>query len=369
MRRYMVRLLGVVMCLLVLLIPWAGAEDSLEAQQRASLDTSGLEEAAPDSLDGVGALDLTNLGEGLEKLKESLVGGLQEILASSVRSAGALVLIVLFCSLAESVGESAGGMSPQAVRLAGAGGVALVALSDMHSLIGLGRETIQSLSDFTTVLVPTMTMASVASGSVTSAPVRQAVTLLFSNVLTRLISRVLLPMTYAYAAGCVASAALEGNRLQPLCKLLRWCIVTVLTGLLLIYTGYLAIAGSVATSADAATLKAAHLAISGMIPVVGGILSDATEAVFSGASILRNSVGIFGVVGVLGFCAVPFLRLGIQFLLYKLAAALSAVVSDHPAARLIQELGNVFALVMGMAGTCALVTLFSLISTISAVMP
>ena len=99
-------------------------------------------------------------------------------------------------------------------------------------------------------------------------------------------------------------------------------------------------AGSVASSADAATLKAAHLAISGMIPVVGGILSDATEAVFSGASLLRNSVGIFGVVGVLGFCALPFLRLGIQFLLYKLVAALSATLSDHPAARLIQDPGQ-----------------------------
>lgn len=368
MRRKTVWLLGVVL-LLALLVPWARAEDSLEEQQRASLDTSSLEEAAPDSLDGVGALELTDLGQGLERLKESVLGGMRDIFISSVRSAGALLLIVLFCSLAGSVGESAGGMSAQAVHLAGAGGVALVALGDMNSLIGLGRETIQSLADFTTVLIPTMTMASVASGNVTSAPVRQAVTLLFSNFLTRLISRVLLPMTYAYAAGCVASAALENARLQPLCKLLRWCIVTVLTAILMAYTGYLAIAGSVSSAADATALKAAHLAISGMIPVVGGILSDATEAVFSGASVLRNSVGIFGVVGVLGFCAVPFLRLGIQFLLYKLSAALSATLSDHPAARLIQDLSSVFALVMGMAGACALITLLSLISTISAVMP
>lgn len=71
----------------------------------------------------------------------------------------------------------------------------------------------------------------------------------------------------------------------------------------------------------------------------------------------------------MGFCAVPFVRLGVQFLVYKLAAALSATISDHPASHLIQDLGNVFALVMGMTGTCALVTLLCLISTISAVMP
>ena len=369
MRRGMARRLLTVVVLLALLIPWAGAEDSLEEQQRDSLDTSSLEEAAPDNLEGVGALELTDLEQGLETLKESVLGGLRDILLFSVRSAGLLLLIVLFCSLAESVGESAGGMSHQAVRRAGAGGVALVALSDMNSLIGLGRETIQSLSTFTTVLIPTMTMASVASGSVAAAPVRQAVTLLFSNFLTRIISSVLLPMTYAYAAGCVASAALEGARLQPLCKLLRWCVISALTIILLGYTGYLAVAGGVSATADATAMKAANLAISGMIPVVGGILSDATEAVFSGAAILRNSIGLFGVVGVLGFCAVPFVRLGVQFLVYKLAAALSATISDHPASHLIQDLGNVFALVMGMTGTCALVTLLCLISTISAVMP
>ena len=55
--------------------------------------------------------------------------------------------------------------------------------------------------------------------------------------------------------------------------------------------------------------------------------------------------------------------------MYKLTAALSGALSDHPAARLIQELGSVFALVMGMAGACALVTLLALISTITAVTP
>lgn len=162
---------------------------------------------------------------------------------------------------------------------------------------------------------------------------------------------------------------MDGGRLQSLCRLLRWTITTVLTAAVLCYTGYLTIVGSAASAADATAMKAAQMAVSGMVPVVGGILSSATESVFAGASVLRNSIGLFGVLGVLGFCAVPFLRLGVQFLVYKLTAALSGALSDHPAARLIQELGSVFALVMGMAGACALVTLLALISTITAVTP
>lgn len=358
-----------VLCAALLCLAGRAWGEELEELQRSSVDAAALEEAAPDSLEGIGVFDIDGLSQGLELLREEAAAGIRGILLASVRSGALLLLIVFFCSMAEAVSGAAGGMSHQSIRIAGAGGVALVALSDMSSLIGLGRKTIEQLSAFTTILLPTMTTAAVAGGAAASAPVRQAATLLFSNLLTRLISSVLLPMTYAYAAGCVASAALDTPRIQPLCKLLRWGIVTGLTGILLVYTGYITVAGTVASAADATAVKAAQLAISGMIPVVGGILSDATEAVFSGAALLRNSIGLFGMVGVLGFCAVPFLRLGIQFLLYKLVAALSATVSDHGVSRLIQELGSVFALVMGMAGACALIVLLSLLSTISAVLP
>lgn len=361
--------LAVMLCATLLLCTlWAGAEELTE-QQRSSLDTSALEQTAPEELSGVDALSLSDLTEGLNRLKETVLEEAASVMAGAVSAAGKLLLIVLLCSVAESAADAAGGMSAQAVRLCGAAGVTLTAFGDLNALVGLGKETIERLSVFTTALIPTLTTAAAASGGLTSAPARQAATLLFSNILTGLISSVLLPLTYVYAAACVASAAMDGGRLQSLCRLLRWTITTVLTAAVLCYTGYLTIVGSAASAADATAMKAAQMAVSGMVPVVGGILSSATESVFAGASVLRNSIGLFGVLGVLGFCAVPFLRLGVQFLVYKLAAALSGALSDHPAARLIQELGSVFALVMGMAGACALVTLLALISTITAVMP
>lgn len=357
---------GLILLILSAFILTARAE-GLDELQRDSLNTAALEEAAPDILDGIGALDLTDLSDMTHALKDKATDELRSSIQGSVRSAALLMAIVFLCSLADSLSELGNGVDKQAVRLAGAGGVALVALSDMTSLIGLGRETIRQLSGFTTFLMPVMTTAAAAGGSAVSAPVKQAATLLFSNLLTNLINSVLMPMTLGYAAMCVASAAIGGVRLQPLCKLLRWAVTTMLTGILIVYTGYLTVSGAVATTADAAAVKAAQMAISGFVPLVGGILSDATGAVLSGASLLRNSIGIFGVIGVLGFCLIPFMRLGVQFLLYKLIAALSGLLSEHPVSSLIQELGSVFALVMGMTGACAMVVLLSLVSVISSV--
>lgn len=358
----------VVILLLILpaLILTSHAEE-LDELQRESIDTSALEDAAPEILDGFSALDMSGFSDIKNNLMDMAQEAIHTSIGNAVRSAVLLMAIVFLCSLADSLSELGNGMNGQTVRLAGAGAVALVALSDMSSLIGLGRETIRQLSSFTTILMPVMTTAAAAGGSAVSAPVKQAATLLFSNLLTGLINSVLMPVTLGYGAMCVASAAIGGVRLKPLCKLLRWAVTTMLTGILILYTGYLTVSGAVATTADAAAVKAAQMAISGFVPLVGGILSDATGAVLSGASLLRNSIGIFGVIGVLGFCLVPFLRLGVQFLLYKFVAALSGVLSEHPVAGLIQELSGVFALVMGMTGACAMVVLLSLVSVISSV--
>lgn len=53
---------------------------------------------------------------------------------------------------------------------------------------------------------------------------------------------------------------------------------------------------------------------------MGGIISDAAETVLAGAGMLKNTVGVFGMLAILAACAYPFLQLGVQYLLYKLTA-------------------------------------------------
>lgn len=48
---------------------------------------------------------------------------------------------------------------------------------------------------------------------------------------------------------------------------------------------------------------------------------------------LRGTVGIVGMLGVLAICLIPFLQLAFHYLTYKLAAALIGTVSDKLAVR------------------------------------
>ena len=347
--------------LLACLCP-ARAGDVLAAQSEA-LDLDGLEDAAGDYLPGTDSPVDASLDEGIQYILDTGSGQIFGVVRKALRSGILLLTIVLLCALAEGVYSGIGDV----VSLVGALAITAVAVADAHSLIGMGREALDHMELFSKALLPTITAAAAASGSPGGAVARQVATMLFSDVLMTLITRLLMPLVYAYIAASVAYAAVGNEGLKRIAGALKWVVTSILTAVLLVFTGYLTVSGVIAGSADAVTVKAAKFAMSGLVPVVGGILSDAAETVLAGAGILKNAVGVFGMLVVLCMCIAPFLQLGIHYLAYKLTSALSATVSGGRVAGLIDSIGGAFGLVLGMTGSCALLLIISMVSAITAV--
>lgn len=357
-------------CLVLLpaLCPPAGAAgpEEVEAAQAEALDLDGLQRAAEGELSGLEIGSGLDLDNGIERIFDKGRHELPGILRRAVRSAVVLLTVVLLCALAGEVSGSLGAPAELDVTaLAGALAVTAASVADIHALIGLGREALDKMSQFSKVLLPTMTAAAAAAGAPSGAAARQLATMLFSDVLLTLIDSLLLPLVYLYVAVCTAYAALGNEGLKRVGELLKWAVTSILTAVVLAFVGYLTVSGVIAGSADAVTLKAAKMTISGMVPVVGGILSDAAETVLAGAGILRGAVGVFGMLGVLAICVAPFLQLGVHYLVYKLTAALSATVAGGRMAGLIDAIGGAFGLVLGMTGASALLLLVSMVSAIT----
>ena len=315
--------------------------------------------------EGYGVTETDGLGQGVQSILETGLDQAGSLLQHSLQTGLKLLAVVLLCGLAESAAldGKAGGL--KAVEVAGALAVTALTVSDMNAMIGLGRETIQQMDAFAGLLLPAMATLTAATGGVTGAAVRQGVTVLFSDLLITAIDRLLVPLLYAYVAACCAQAALGNEGLKKLSALIKGAITFLLTAGLLVFVGYLTASGAIAGSADAAAVKAAKLAISRAVPVVGGILSDAAETVLAGAGVLKNAVGVFGMLTILSICLVPFLRLGVHYLAYKLTGALAATVADGRVAGLIDQIGSAFGLVLGMTGASALLLLVSMVSAVS----
>jgi stage III sporulation protein AE len=108
---------------------------------------------------------------------------------------------------------------------------------------------------------------------------------------------------------------------------LKWLATTLLTLIVLAFVVYLGVSGVVSSATDAATLRVAKTTLSTVFPVVGSIISDAASSVLAGASVLRNAIGIFGMLAVITICLLPFLHLGAHYILYKAVSKLIATVS------------------------------------------
>ena len=357
----------ILMCLAVLLLlsgmGAASASDVLAAQSEA-LDLDALQDAAGDYLPD-GALEAgISLDEGLQTILDTGSGQISGVVRKAVRSGVLLLTVVLLCGLAEGLYGGMGvSQTTDVVAIVGALAITAVAVADANSLIGMGREALEQMETFSKILLPTIT----AAGSPSGAVARQLATMLFSDILITLINRLLLPLVYTYIAACVAYAAVGNEGLKRIAGTLKWVVTSVLTVVLLVFVGYLTVSGVIAGSTDAVTVKAAKFTMSSLVPVVGGILSDAAETVLAGARILKNAVGVFGMLAVLCMCVAPFLQLGIHYLTYKVTSALSATVSSGRVAGLIDQIGGAFGLVLGMTGASALLLLISMVSAITAV--
>ncbi len=307
----------------------------------------------------------TEMEEGISNLFQDAAAQWDTFLRRSVGVGVRLLAVVLVCGLAE--GACVQKTALDATKMAGALAVTALSVSSMDAMIGLGRETIGKMSVFSDALVPVMAVLTAATGQVKRAALWQGVTVLFIRLLIGIIDSLLVPLIYAYVAVCCAHAAVGNDGLKKLGALLKGAVTMILTTILLAFVGYITVSGTVAGTADAAAVKATKMAISRVVPVVGGILADAAESVLVGAGVLKGGVGVAGLLVVLAICIGPFAQLAFHYLTYKFAAALTGTVADPRLSGLLDSIGGAFGLVLGMTGSCALLLLFSMVSTVSAV--
>lgn len=312
--------------------------------------------------------DHNTLTQGLGLMWDKVCRLFLSTVKDSVGGAVLILGVVLLCGVVDDCFAAAGNEKcPDYVPMAGTLAITLIAAGNMRSLIGLGTETVEELSVFAKALLPTLAAAVAAGGGMISAGVKQVATVFFADLQLSLMQNILLPLVYCYIAAAAMDAMLVNARLKKIAEGLRKAVTWVLTGSLALFTGYLTLSGSITGSADALTAQLARSAIATAVPVVGGIISDATGTVLAGATVLKNGIGIFGMLIVLAICLLPFLRLGVQYLLYKLTAFLSAAVGAQSLVDLVDALGSAFGLVLGMVGTGALLLLISIASSVSVV--
>ena len=277
--------------------------------------------------------------------------------------------IVILTAAARGFSEAAGGAANDAVDMAGALGISAVLLRDFSGVLSLCRSALDGISVFSATLQPVLAAALSMGGSAVTATTLQVASMFAFDLVLRLIEGLLVPAVCVYLAVTVVDAAAGNGVLRGLAEGIGSLSAGALKLILTLFTAYLAVAGGVSGNVDRVALKTAKFAVSGAVPVVGGVMSDAAETVLSGAVLLRGSVGVFGMICVTAICLAPFVRAGACYLCFKAGAALLSPLCSDSLRRLLSGIGTGFGLLLGMLSAACTILYLELVYAVAMVKP
>lgn len=306
-----------------------------------------------------------NISGALVRLWRSVLERLKTELRAGLGFGAALLALVFLCAFAGAVCTE--DRIRDAIEICGACTAAALMTGSMNSLVSETVEAIYRLSDYSKAALPVLYTAAAASGAVSSSAVRYAAACLGLDVMMSLAQKAVIPLIYAYLALTLSGAIFPNPLLAAMEQLSKWAAKTVLTASTIAFTAYLSICSLVSTSVDAAAVKATRTVISTTLPVVGGMLSDASAAVLAAAGVVRSCTGAFGLVAVSAMCAGPIVLLSVKSFLFKAVAAAAESVQNARLKKLFSGLGSALALLMGLLGCNAIMLFLSFAAGMKAV--
>ena len=107
-----------------------------------------------------------------------------------------------------------------------------------------------------------------------------------------------------------------------------------------IFVTLLTLAGMGAQSVDNLSTRAAKYAAQNFVPVVGNVLSSTIDTVFASAAVVKNALGIAGIVVISIICIYPLLKFAALILIYKLAASVIEPIADKRISNAVNEAAN-----------------------------
>ncbi|TCJ03290.1 stage III sporulation protein AE [Cytobacillus praedii] len=206
----------------------------------------------------------------------------------------------------------------------------IIALNSFHVAISYTQEAIDTMISFIMALIPLLLALIASSGGIVSAAFFHPVILFLMNMSGLFIQYVVLPLLFLSALLSIVSTLSENYKVTQLANLLKNWSIGLLGTFLTVFLGVISVQGASAAVTDGITLRTAKFITGNFIPVIGRMFTDATDTVISASVLLKNTVGIAGVVILIIIAAFPAIKILMIAFIYKFAAAILQPLGGGP---------------------------------------
>lgn len=279
-----------------------------------------------------------------------------------VGSIAALILISAFINnLHQSFGKNA---ISQATGLAVFIYIAAIAATAFETVTGYVLSTLRDITLFVHSIIPSMAALCISGGEVVTATMAHPVIYFVCSAAGALIKNAITPIVLLRAVCTLLCSVTQNSSLNEFSELFAKLHKTLLSLSMSLFAGILGISSFAAASFDNLAARGVKFAISASVPVVGGSISEAMSSVAGSAMLLKNAVGLGGVMVIFAMFALPLLKIWALSLAFRVTAAFTAPVSEKRVTETLRKIGDsidmLFSSIASM-GTIMIIALASIL--------
>lgn len=262
---------------------------------------------------------------------------------NSLKSIGSILVIIVIHAILKSISENLenDGIS-KLIYYTQYILIITIIMTNFSDIVKMVQETSTNLVAFMNMLVPILITLMMYTGSMVTSSIIEPIILFMINFIGNMIQDIMIPLVLIFTSLVVISKLSDRVQIDKLSKFLKSGIVWFLSIILTIFVGVVSLEGTMSASVDGITAKTTKALVSSAIPVVGKILSDSVDAVLGCGIILKNAVGLVGVIIVIGICIMPIIKLASMTFAYKLLTSVTEPIADGKITSLLEQIGDIF---------------------------
>ena len=252
-----------------------------------------------------------------------------------------IIAVCILGSILQGVKPSKNGNSIRSViNFVIFGVVIILIFSVFGKMIFSVSESISSMKEQMDSIFPILLTLLTSIGGSVSVGVYQPAMAILSTVIINIFKVFLMPLFIFSCLLVLLNSLSNSIKLDKLNgfvnSLFKWTIGIVFT----VFMGFATFQGLTAGTIDGFSIKTAKYSLKNYIPIVGGYMSDGVFVILAGCNLIKNAVGLCGLLLLAGSIIAPILEIIVFSLVLKLSAGLIEPLGNSKLSTLISSLAK-----------------------------
>lgn len=216
----------------------------------------------------------------------------------------------------------------------------LVIIVSATAVTNIMQSTTNAINNMKTqmdIIFPILLTLTAGLGANSSVAVYQPAVALLSTGIIQIFSKIIFPIVILSFVFCIIGNLSSNVKLDKynsfLSSIFKWIIGIVFTT----FFAFLTIQGLSASSFDSVSIRTAKFTLKSYVPILGGYLSEGFDLIMSSTILVKNAVGLVGMLVLIISVITPILNIIVFSLMLKAVSAILQPLSDNRISSFLQD--------------------------------